>query len=61
MESAGVDGGLLAGQLNAAIANEIGKLTADFTGRGSEKSARSSPGKDDPGLRRSRAHRRDAP
>ena len=38
MESAGVDGGLLAGQLNAAIANEIGKLTADFTGRGSEKS-----------------------
>ena len=27
-----------AGQLNAAIANEIGKLTADFTGRGSEKS-----------------------
>ncbi len=26
------------GQLNVAIANEIGKLTADFTGRGSEKS-----------------------
>jgi uncharacterized protein YbcI len=36
--SADPDGGLPAGQLNAAIANEIGKLTADFTGRGSEKS-----------------------
>jgi uncharacterized protein YbcI len=31
-------GGLRGGQLNAAIANEIGKLTAEFTGRGSEKS-----------------------
>jgi uncharacterized protein YbcI len=36
--TAGPDGGLPAGQLNAAIANEIGKLIADFTGRGSEKS-----------------------
>ena len=36
--TAGPDGRLAAGQLNAAIANEIGKLTADFTGRGSEKS-----------------------
>ncbi len=26
------------GQLNAAIANEIGKLVADFTGRGAPKS-----------------------
>src|SRR2546421_7410721 len=36
--SMGPDGELRAGQLNAAIANEIGKLTADFTGRGSEMS-----------------------
>ena len=36
--TASPDGGLPAGQLNAAIANEIWKLTADFTGRGSEKS-----------------------
>ena len=36
--SAGLSGELRAGQLNAAIANEIGKLTADFTGRGSERS-----------------------
>ena len=34
----GADGGLPAGQLNAAIANELGKLIAEFTGRGSEKS-----------------------
>src|SRR5436190_2457646 len=34
----GPNGELRAGQLNAAIANEIGKLTADFNGRGSEKS-----------------------
>jgi uncharacterized protein YbcI len=36
--SAGLSGEVRAGRLNAAIANEIGKLTADFTGRGSEKS-----------------------
>jgi uncharacterized protein YbcI len=36
--AAGPDGELRAGQLNAAIANEIGKLTADFIGRGSERS-----------------------
>jgi Na+-translocating membrane potential-generating system (MpsC) len=36
--SAGPAGEMRAGQLNAAIANQIGKLTADFTGRGSEKS-----------------------
>ncbi len=35
---AGGDGGLAAGRLNAAIANELGKLIAEFTGRGSEKS-----------------------
>lgn len=33
-----VDGGLAGGRLNAAIANEIGKLVADFTGRGATKS-----------------------
>jgi uncharacterized protein YbcI len=39
MESAhGGDGGLSAGRLNAAIANEIGKLIADFAGRGATKS-----------------------
>jgi uncharacterized protein YbcI len=32
------DVGLAGGELNAAIANELGKLAADFTGRGSEKS-----------------------
>ena len=32
------DAGLTQGQLNAAIANEIGKLVADFTGRGAPKS-----------------------
>ncbi len=32
------DGGLAGGRLNAAIANEIGKLVADFTGRGATKS-----------------------
>ena len=36
--TAGRAGEVRAGQLNAAIANEIGKLTAEFTGRGSEKS-----------------------
>jgi uncharacterized protein YbcI len=36
--AAGPAGELRAGRLNAAIANEIGKLTADFTGRGSERS-----------------------
>jgi uncharacterized protein YbcI len=36
--TAGPAGEVRAGQLNAAIANEIGKLTADFTGRGSDKS-----------------------
>src|SRR5947208_13839528 len=36
--SVGPAGEVRAGQLNAAIANEIGKLTAEFTGRGSEKS-----------------------
>jgi uncharacterized protein YbcI len=36
--TAGLSGEVRAGQLNAAIANEIGKLMADFTGRGSEKS-----------------------
>jgi uncharacterized protein YbcI len=34
----GVAGGSPEGKLNAAIANEIGKLTADFIGRGSERS-----------------------
>jgi uncharacterized protein YbcI len=39
MEGTGHPAGeVRAGELNAAIANEIGKLTADFTGRGSEKS-----------------------
>jgi uncharacterized protein YbcI len=32
------DGGLAGGRLNAALANEIGKLIADFTGRGATKS-----------------------
>jgi uncharacterized protein YbcI len=32
------DDGLARGPLNAAIANEIGKLIADFTGRGATKS-----------------------
>lgn len=32
------DHGLTGGPLNAAIANEIGKLVADFTGRGATKS-----------------------
>lgn len=32
------DGSLANGALNAAIANEIGKLVADFTGRGASKS-----------------------
>jgi uncharacterized protein YbcI len=32
------DGVLSGGQLNAALANEIGKLVADFTGRGATKS-----------------------
>ena len=32
------DVGLAGGRLNAAIANEIGKLVADFTGRGATKS-----------------------
>jgi uncharacterized protein YbcI len=32
------DAGLAGGRLNAAIANEIGKLVADFTGRGATKS-----------------------
>jgi uncharacterized protein YbcI len=32
------DGALVGGRLNAAIANEIGKLVADFTGRGATKS-----------------------
>jgi uncharacterized protein YbcI len=36
--TAGLSGELRTGRLNAAIANEIGKLMADFTGRGSEKS-----------------------
>jgi uncharacterized protein YbcI len=31
------DGRLSGGPLNAAIANEIGKLVADFTGRGATK------------------------
>jgi uncharacterized protein YbcI len=34
----GPDAGLAQGQLNAAIANEIGKLVADFTGRGAPQS-----------------------
>jgi uncharacterized protein YbcI len=33
-----VDDRLVGGPLNAAIANEIGKLIADFTGRGATKS-----------------------
>jgi uncharacterized protein YbcI len=32
------DAALTQGHLNAAIANEIGKLVADFTGRGAPKS-----------------------
>lgn len=32
------DGGLAGGRLNAALANEIGKLVADFTGRGATRS-----------------------
>ena len=32
------DGSLAGGSLNAAIANEIGKLVADFSGRGAPKS-----------------------
>jgi len=32
------DAGSADGRLNAAIANEIGKLVADFTGRGTPKS-----------------------
>jgi uncharacterized protein YbcI len=32
------DGRLSGGRLNAAIANEIGKLVADFTGRGATRS-----------------------
>jgi uncharacterized protein YbcI len=32
------DDGLAGGRLNAALANEIGKLVADFTGRGATKS-----------------------
>ena len=36
--TAGLSGEVRAGGLNAAIANEIGKLTRDFTGRGYEKS-----------------------
>jgi uncharacterized protein YbcI len=32
------DGELVGGRLNAALANEIGKLVADFTGRGATKS-----------------------
>ncbi len=32
------DAGLAGGPLNAAIANEIGRLVADFTGRGAPKS-----------------------
>jgi uncharacterized protein YbcI len=32
------NGGLVGGRLNAALANEIGKLVADFTGRGATKS-----------------------
>jgi uncharacterized protein YbcI len=36
--SAGLSGELRSGRVNAAIANAIGELTADFTGRGSEKS-----------------------
>jgi uncharacterized protein YbcI len=34
----GSDQHLLGGALNAALANEIGKLVADFTGRGATKS-----------------------
>jgi uncharacterized protein YbcI len=38
-ESDAVDGdGLSSGQLNVAIANEIGKLMADFVGRGATRS-----------------------
>lgn len=32
------DGGLSGGALNAALANELGKLVADFTGRGATRS-----------------------
>lgn len=32
------DGGLAGGPLHAALANEIGRLVADFTGRGATKS-----------------------
>jgi uncharacterized protein YbcI len=35
---AGIDQQLSGGALNAALANEIGKLVADFTGRGATKS-----------------------
>lgn len=35
---AGGDGTVVGGQLNAVLANELGKLIADFTGRGSERS-----------------------
>jgi uncharacterized protein YbcI len=39
MESAhSGDGGMSAGKLNAAIANEVGKLIAGFAGRGATKS-----------------------
>ena len=34
----GTDGRLTGGALHAALANEIGKLMADFTGRGATKS-----------------------
>ena len=34
----GPDGGLAGGLLHAALANEIGRLVADFTGRGATKS-----------------------
>jgi hypothetical protein len=42
--TAGLSGEVRAGQLDAAIANEIGKLAADVTGRGRRSLARSSPG-----------------
>lgn len=35
---AGLDGQLSGGALNAALANEIGKIIADFTGRGATRS-----------------------
>src|SRR5438477_3207148 len=34
----GSDGRLLGGALNAALANELGKLIADFTGKGATRS-----------------------